>query len=432
MGLLMAIVGLVLLIACVNVAGMMLARAAARRREIAVRLAIGAGRGRLIRQLMVEAVVALCGWRRDRPGAEPLADVPVPRACCRRCRFPSASTCRPTGACSRSRSGCHSPRRVLSGLAPALQASRRQPLPALKAEGMEAAPSKLRLRNVFVVGQITMSLLLVIAAGSSCARCSTRPAFSPASIRSASTSSRSTSRSRGYSDEAGRLFVRRLLERISAMPGSSRRRASVDLPLDGGRMGLGPSRIPGGRTAWRSGRRRRRLECRRARLLPHDAMRLVRGRDFSDTDTRTSPRVAIVNEAFARLAWPDQEPIGQRHRSVDGQQAGPEQRAEGGRRRRRREADLAQRSGRAVHLRADGAAVHVALSLLVKTRGDASAIPQVRALLREMNPNLPIIVAMPLTRGDGHRPRPAAHRRIRRRQPRHRRARCSRRSASTA
>jgi predicted permease len=164
MGLLMVIVGLVLLIACVNVAGMMLARAAARRREIAVRLAIGAGRGRLIRQLMTEAVVVFAaggaiGLVLSRSltslflGVLPSLPFPIGLEMPTDWRVLSFAIGISFGAA------------VLSGLAPALQASGASLLPALKADGMESAPAKLRLRNVFVVGQITMSLLLVIAAG---------------------------------------------------------------------------------------------------------------------------------------------------------------------------------------------------------------------------------------------------------------------------
>ncbi len=395
MGLLMVIVGLVLLIACVNVAGMMLARAAARRREIAVRLAIGAGRGRLIRQLMTEAVVVfaaggaiglvLSRWLTSLfLGILPSLPFPIGLDVPTDWRVLSFAI------------GLSFVAAVLSGLAPALQASGASLLPALKADGMESAPSKLRLRNVFVVGQITMSLLLVIAAGLFLRAlqhaASVQPGFDQERV-DVVTLDLSIA---GYRDEAGGVFVRELLQRISAMPGTESATASVDLPIDGGRMGLGPTRIPGRPEGiggpdgvgadWNV------VEPGFFRTM---RMRLVSGRDFSESDTRTSPRVAIVNEAFARRAWPDQEALGQRI-EVE-----------------------AQREGQSTHVTVVGVAADAKLvslneaaepyiyvpmaqqnmsrlSVLVKTRGEASAIPQVRALLREMNPNLPISVAMPL------------------------------------
>ncbi len=398
MGLLMVIVGLVLLIACVNVAGMMLARAAARRREIAVRLAIGAGRGRLIRQLMTEAVVVfaaggaiglvLSRWLTSLfLGILPALPFPIGLEMPTDWRVLSFAI------------GLSFAAAVLSGLAPALQASGASLLPALKADGMESAPSKLRLRNVFVVGQITMSLLLVIAAGLFLRAlqhaASVQPGFDQERV-DVVTLDLSIA---GYRDEAGRVFVRQLLDRISAMPGIESATASVDLPLDGGRMGLGPTRIPGRPEGiggpdgvgadWNV------VEPGFFRTM---RMRLVSGRDFSDTDTRTSPRVAIVNEAFARLAWPDQEPLGQRI-GVDAQQPGQGQPDT--------EVTVVGVAANAKLVSLSDAAepyIYVplaqqnmsSLSLVVKTRGDASAIPQVRALLREMNPNLPITVAMPL------------------------------------
>ena len=204
----------------------------------------------------------------------------------------------------------------------------------------------------------------------------------------------------GYRDDAARVFVRQLLDRMSAMPGIESATASVDLPLDGGRMGMGPTRIPGRPEGiggpdgvgadWNV------VEPGFFRTM---RMRLVSGRDFSETDTRTSPRVAIVNEAFARLAWPDQEPLGQRI-GVDAQQPGQAPSQDN-------EVTVVGVAANAKLISLSDAAepyIYVplaqqnmsSLSLVVKTRGDASAIPQVRALLREMNPNLPITVAMPL------------------------------------
>ncbi len=118
------------------------------------------------------------------------------------------------------------------------------------------------------------------------------------------------------------------------------------------------------------------------------------GRDFSQTDTRTAPQVAIVTEAFARKAWPDRDAIGQRlvvdplpghspDLTVIGVAADAKLMSLSEEARPYIYVPLSQRS-------------MASLSLLVKTRGEASAIPQVRALLREMNPNLPLTVAMPL------------------------------------
>ena len=390
MGLLMAIVGLVLLIACVNVAGMMLARAANRRREIAVRLAIGAGRGRLIRQLMIEAVVlfaaggaiglVLSRWLTATfLSLLPALPVPVGLDIPTDWRVLSFAIVLSLATA------------LLSGLAPALQATGANLVPALKTEGMDSGPSRLRLRSAFVVGQITMSLLLVIAAGLFLRAlqhaASLQPGFDQDRVDVA-TLDLSIG---GYNEETGRPFVRDLLQRISAMPGVESASASVDLPLDGGRMGLGSVRLPGVPDA--AGNVGADWNVVEPGFFDTLRLRLVRGRDFAPTDTRTSPRVAIVNEAFARRAWPNQEALG-KQLLVDSHGKAEAVSVIGV----TVDAKLISLNETATpYIYVPLAQQHMSsLSILVKRSGDATAIPQVRALLREMSPNLPLTEALPL------------------------------------
>jgi predicted permease len=393
MGLLMAIVGLVLLIACVNVAGMMLARAANRRREIAVRLAIGAGRGRLIRQLMIEAVVLFAAggaagvlvsrWLTGMfMGLLPALPFPVGLGIPTDWRVLSFAIALSFVTA------------ILSGLAPALQASGSNLVPALKSEGLDSGPSKLRLRSAFVVGQITMSLLLVIAAGLFLRAlqhaASLQPGFNQDRV-DVLTFDLSIG---GFNDTTGRPFVREVLERVKALPGVESASASVDLPLDGGRMGFGSARLPG--VDGEAGNVNADWNIVEPGFFQTLQLPLVRGRDFAPTDTAASPRVAIVNEAFARRAWPNQDPIGQHVLT----ERGPFQ------------PDMAPLT--IVGVATDAKLMSLnettepyiyvplaqrytsSMSILVKHAGDASAIPQVRALMREMSPNLPLTVAMPL------------------------------------
>lgn len=391
-GLLMGIVGLVLLIACVNVAGMLLARAATRQREIAVRLAIGAGRGRLVRQLLTESVMlfgsgcavglVISQWLTALLLALlPQLPMPVGIEMTLDWRALTATIAVTLVAA------------VLSGLVPALQASSPQLVPALRREGLDH-PARLRLRNAFVAGQITLSLLLVIAAALFLRALghatSIQPGFDQAGVDVASIDLALA----GYKDQTGLEFARALVDRARALPGASSVVLATDLPLDGSRMSFGNLRPPGsGETRfdgppvdW---------NVVTPGFFKTMGVRLLRGRDFSDADGPGAARVAIVNEALSRRYWGSEDPIGRQLEVVTPMSP---------------QSALMTVVGVAANAQfvslgdTESAYVYVPLaqqyrsqvSLMVKS-ASGTMIPQIRALVREMNPNLPVTLAMPLS-----------------------------------
>jgi predicted permease len=393
MGVLMVIVGLVLLIACVNVAGMLLARGASRQREIAVRLAIGAGRARLIRQLLTETALlfaagCVIGLLISRVltalllGLVPKLPVPLSVDISTDWRVVAFTTAVSLVAA------------LLSGLAPALQASRADLVPALKAEGRATGPVRLRLRNTFVVGQIALSLILIVAAGLFLRALQRAGTIAPGFDQAQVDVIRLDLSMAGYNADTGPGFMRELIQRTAALPGVTSVSAAADLPLDGGRMSRGGIIVPGiapppGQTA-------------------HDAdwnvvepgffetlrMPLSGGRDFSAADTRTSAPVVIVNEAFVKRFWPGQDALG-RQISVDGADPGTASMTIVG----------VVRNAKVVALNAEPEPYILVpmtqfnaseISLLVRTRDGRSAAPDVRAIVKTMNANLPITEALPL------------------------------------
>ena len=162
---LMIVVGLVLLIACANVANLLLARAAGRQREIAIRLAIGAGRARLVSQLVVETLVVsilggLTGLFFAAWGSRVLIGFMPIRRSSHQYRY-VASTC----GCSPSRSASPSSPACICGIVPALQATRPDLNSALKNEVVSIGRVRFDLRRILVVSQVAISLLLLIGAG---------------------------------------------------------------------------------------------------------------------------------------------------------------------------------------------------------------------------------------------------------------------------
>ena len=388
LGLLMAIVGVLLLVACVNLAGMLLARGAARTREIAVRVAIGARPGRIARQLLTETAVlfgigALAGLTISNALTalllRVLPQLPVPLALKITTDWRVVAFTAVVSLIAA----------VLCGMAPALQARRTDLVPALKSDALAGGGSRLRLRNVFVVGQVTLSLVLAITAGlfiRALGHAATVPTGFNAQHVDVVSLDLAMAR---HSPESGRVFVRELLQRIRAIPGVQSASAAADLPLDGGRMGFGRLRVPGAPGADAEGRIPADWNIVEPEFFRTLELRLLRGRDFDDRDTAAAPAVAIVNEAFARAAWPNTDPIGKTmltERNVPvtviGLMADAQLMAIGEPAAPYVLVPLAQR------YEAD-------TNLVVKTTG-RSAIPEVRSLINTMNPNLPLIEALPL------------------------------------
>ena len=308
LGLLFAAGALVMLIAVTNVAGMLLARAAGRQREIAVRLAVGASRAQLVRQLLAEslllfAVAGLAGVLIARwlvtllLGLLPRLPFPVAfdTALDLRVFAFAAALALATG--------------VLAGLAPALQSTRPALVPALKRES-GGGERRLRLRGALVVAQLALSLLLLVGAGLFLrallhAR-SIDPGFDARSVELASLDLGQSN----LPERQARQLAEELVARAATLPGVQGAALAVDLPLDGGNFGMGGLTVPGrtppdGQDAFEAD-----WNVVTPGYLALLRIPLLSGRDFTAADREGAPDVAIVNETLARTLWPGQEAVG--------------------------------------------------------------------------------------------------------------------------
>jgi len=295
--LLFAVVGLVLLIACANVANLLLARASARRREIAVRLAIGASRARLARQLLTESLLlALLGG-----AAGLLATLWTARM------LPQFFSENETKGLDLSLDwrvlvftlGVTLLTGVLFGLAPALQASRPNLVAALKDESAHGQRlRRLGLRDVLVISQLALSLVLLIGAAlfvrSLQRALSFDPGFAAQNLLIASMETRGAS----LKEQQGQAFYQQTVERIGSLPGVQSVTLTRVIPISGGgqRRGVeleGYQPQPNEDTE---------LNTNVIGLNYFNTMGipLVAGRDFNAQDREGSPLVVIVNEELAR------------------------------------------------------------------------------------------------------------------------------------
>jgi len=313
---LMGVVGLVLLIACANLASFLLARATDRRKEIAIRLALGAKRSALVRQLLAETTLlgvlgGGTGIVLASAGLKGLvnADLPLP--------IPITLDLAPDATVLLFTLGVSIVAGMLFGLAPAIQATNPDVAPTLKDEGTGGGrPRKLTLRNALVVGQVAASLVLLVGAGlflrSLRASQSIDPGFGedPAAIMNVI-----VPLTRYESQGEAVLFTESLLESIGRLPGvtavGSISRMQLDpLNTQSHTFNIDGVEPPPGRTAHR---------VDRAGVTPGlfeaIGMDLLRGRNFSEIDAAGSAPVAIVNETFVNRFWPGEDGVGKLFRT---------------------------------------------------------------------------------------------------------------------
>ncbi|HXG68903.1 MAG TPA: ABC transporter permease [Blastocatellia bacterium] len=309
-GVLMATVGLVLLIACANLANLLLARASARRKEIAIRLALGAGRLRLIRQLLTESVLlALMGglvglllalWLVDLIAAfRPPIDFPLTIALQVDYRVLGFTLLLSfaTG--------------VLFGLAPALQATKPDLVPALKDETGAAGYRRSRLRNSLVVAQVALSLILLIAAGLIVRSLQHVQMIGPGFETERAIAMSVDPGLQGYTRERGQEFYRQLIERVEALPGVRSATLASYLPL-GLNVNTNGIYIEG-QPPTRGAETPEALTSNVGpRYFETMGIPLVAGREFTERDKPDAPLVAVVNETFARRFWPGESAVGKR------------------------------------------------------------------------------------------------------------------------
>jgi len=311
--LLMTVVGLLLLIVCTNLANLLLARALGRRKEIAIRLAIGAGRGRLIRQLLTESVLlglmggvlglAVAWWT-----AKLLVSFQPPVL------FKLSLDLGIDGRVLAFTFFVSLLAGVLFGLAPALQATRPQLVPALKDE-LDTVAQRFRrfgLRGSLVIVQVAVSLVLLIGAGLFLRSLIGAQAVDPGFERERAAIMVVAPELAGYDRTRTENLFSDLRERARSIPGVEAVSLASRLPL-GVSVNINALYVEGADTPPDDPPS---IDVTVVSAGYFETMRipLLQGRDFRDQDDDSAPSVVIVSEAAARRFWPGENPIGKRLR----------------------------------------------------------------------------------------------------------------------
>jgi putative ABC transport system permease protein len=317
---LFGVVGLVLLLACTNVAGLTLARSGKRQREFAIRTAIGASRGQLVRQVLAESTllsivggglgVALAALAIGRLVAS--APIELPEVASvgidARVLLFALLVSATTG--------------VAFGLLPALQASAASSLGALR-QGSRGNSTRSRLRGALVVGELSLSLTLLFGAGlllkSFVGLLRVDPGFVPERVVTID-----PALSRSFYADPGRIvdYYTRALERVSTLPGVEAVGAVSVLPASGQRMNRGVH-IEGRPTPARQTDQTIEYQAATPGYFEAIGIPLKRGRGFSESDDGKATPIAVINEEAARQYWPGIDPIGRRVGFGGGPGAGP-------------------------------------------------------------------------------------------------------------
>ena len=308
---LLAAVGFVLLIACVNVANLLLARSTARAHEFAIRTALGASRGRMVRQLLTESVLlaltggglglAIASW--GLRGALQVLPAALPRA----------EEVHLDGRVLLFTLAASALAGILFGLAPALKNSQRDLHETLGEGGRGSSGARHRAQRIFVVAEMALALILLAGAGlmirSLANLWRVDPGFNPHNVLTFRLALPPTA---SITPEAARATWRQLQDQVSAIPGIQ----SVSLTVGAMPM-AGDSELP----FWLEGQPKppSQSEMKQAILytvqpdyLKVMGIPLLRGRFLSSADNEHSPIVTIIDERFARLYFGDQNPVGKR------------------------------------------------------------------------------------------------------------------------
>jgi predicted permease len=308
-GLLAGAVGVVLLIACANLSGLLLARGLGRRKEVAVRVALGATQGRVVRQLLVETVLIALGagamgtvaavWGKDLIQSlygSDYAGRPI--------NFSLEIGWSVLGWTLGLSMLCG----IIAGLVPALESRRADVMRVLRDESTGSGLTRLRLRNLLVVSQVALSVALLVGAGltiRSMQRLYQGRTFDPRRV----VVLRLRPSLVGHESERAWRFQREVVRRLEALPGVESASPSEGIPMFGGGGEVDVS-IPGRNVRGAADSVRVATNRVGARYFATLGSGLLDGREFTDRDVAGTPNVAILNDVLADRLWPRARAVG--------------------------------------------------------------------------------------------------------------------------
>jgi putative ABC transport system permease protein len=314
-GLFLVLAGLVLALASANVANLLLVRAIARNREMAVRSALGAARWRLVRQVLTETLLlaflgfaggALLGYSGNRAltNLNLRTDLPLVLDFTFDWRvffFALAAA----GFVA-----------LLAGVFPALRGSRVDLNDVLRESGRSASPTRQRLRSILVVAQVAGSLTLLIVAGlfvRSMINAQTADlGFNPNHLVNFAVDAHAA----GYDEPRARELYRTLLERARALPGVESASLAATVPMGPIQLG-GPIHIDGMQETPGQPKPSASMNAVSPGYIKNMGVELLRGRDLQESDTESAQHVAVINETMVQRYWPGQDPIGRQFSRVE-------------------------------------------------------------------------------------------------------------------